>query len=129
MNATPFLMFTGNAEEAINLYCSAVPGSKIENIERFEEGLVGKAGTIKKALITVAGMGLMCFDSPVKHEFGFTPSFSIFVNADDREQFDAVLKALGEDSRPLMPPGNYGFSQWFTWFQDRFGVSWQLNLP
>ena len=24
---------------------------------------------------------------------------------------------------------NYGFSTLFTWIADRFGVSWQLNLP
>ena len=29
----------------------------------------------------------------------------------------------------LMPLDNYGFSKRFGWLQDRFGVSWQLNLP
>jgi predicted 3-demethylubiquinone-9 3-methyltransferase (glyoxalase superfamily) len=28
----------------------------------------------------------------------------------------------------LMPPNNYGFSKKFGWLNDRFGVSWQLNL-
>ena len=28
----------------------------------------------------------------------------------------------------LMPLDNYGFSQRFGWLNDRFGVSWQLNL-
>ena len=27
-----------------------------------------------------------------------------------------------------MPLDNYGFSPRFGWFNDRFGVSWQLNL-
>ena len=26
-------------------------------------------------------------------------------------------------------PDNYGFSRKFGWVNDRFGVSWQVNLP
>jgi predicted 3-demethylubiquinone-9 3-methyltransferase (glyoxalase superfamily) len=29
----------------------------------------------------------------------------------------------------MMPPNNYGFSEKFAFIQDRYGVSWQLNLP
>jgi len=29
----------------------------------------------------------------------------------------------------MMPLDNYGFSQKFGWIADKFGVSWQLNLP
>lgn len=33
------------------------------------------------------------------------------------------------DGQALMPLDDYGFSKKFGWLNDRFGVSWQLNLP
>lgn len=29
----------------------------------------------------------------------------------------------------MMPLGDYGFSPCYGWVVDRFGMSWQLNLP
>lgn len=29
----------------------------------------------------------------------------------------------------MMPLDNTGFSRRFGWLRDRYGVSWQLNLP
>jgi uncharacterized glyoxalase superfamily protein PhnB len=42
---------------------------------------------------------------------------------------DRLFERLSEGGQVLMPPDAYGFSRRFTWVQDRFGVSWQLNLP
>jgi uncharacterized glyoxalase superfamily protein PhnB len=36
---------------------------------------------------------------------------------------------LIEGGGALMPIDNYGFSRLFARVSDRFGVSWQLNLP
>ena len=61
--------------------------------------------------------------------FTFTPSVSLFVDCADEEEFDRAFGTLSEGGSVLMPPDNYGFSTKFVWLNDRFGVSWQLNLP
>ena len=47
---------------------------------------------------------------------------------DQAATFDRLFATLSEDGGVLMPPGNYGRSRNFAWINDRFGVSWQLNL-
>ncbi len=127
--AAPFLMFEGRAEEAMSFYLDALPGGRVHSLVRWDEGSAGKAGTVMHAIFEVAGLTLMCSDSPVSHAFTFTPSLSIFVTCGSEDEFRRMAGALGSDGAVLMPIDNYGFSRLFTWVNDRFGVSWQLNLP
>jgi len=122
-------MFTGEAEEAIRVYSSVLPDTRVESIERYAAGQDGPEGSLKLATVLLAGNRYRFYNSPIKHEFGFTPSISLFVDCDSREQLDACVAVLGEGGSMLMPPNNYGFSQWFYWLNDKWGVSWQLNLP
>ena len=129
MKVTPFLMFQGAAEEAMDAYVAAIPGSAVTHIERYGPGGPGKPGSVLRATMRLQGLEVQCIDSPVAHAFTFTPASSLFVDFDDRAAFDASFAALSAGGQLLMPPANYGFSSWFAWIQDRFGVSWQLNLP
>ncbi len=124
-----FLMFQGAAEEAMNFYVSLFKGSEIIRIERYGPGEQGTEGSFKKAHFKLAGHDLICFDSPVKHAFTFTPSVSIFVECENEAELDEAFQQLSAGGQVLMPPGDYGFSTKFAWVNDRFGVSWQLNLP
>ncbi|HEX4815113.1 MAG TPA: VOC family protein, partial [Nonomuraea sp.] len=65
----------------------------------------------------------------VQHGFTFTPSMSLYVTCDTEEEIDRRYAALVEGGAALMPLGSHGFSRKFGWVNDRFGVSWQLNLP
>lgn len=130
----PFLMFSGpqygRAEEAITLYTSLLPNSRISHITRWPAGQPGgREGTVMTALFTLAGTTYMASDSAGDHAFNFTPSISIFVDCTSPEEQEHLLAALGEGGVELMPLGDYGFSRRFAWVQDRFGVSWQINLP
>ncbi len=75
------------------------------------------------------GHRLMFSDSYAKHEFTFTPSISLFVDFASGEELDSAFAKLANEGRVFMPLDNYGFSRRFGWCSDRFGVSWQLNLP
>ncbi|MCY1271925.1 3-demethylubiquinone-9 3-methyltransferase [compost metagenome] len=125
---TPFLMFTGQAQAAMEFYVSLFPHSRIIQASYYAAGEPGPAGTVKVAAFAIAGREFMCSDSPVQHAFSFTPSSSIFVECESAEELERVFGALSQGGEVLMPLDDYGFSRRFGWLNDRFGVSWQLNL-
>ncbi len=125
---TPFLMFQGKAEEAIELYKAVFSDFKVENIKKYKSGEAGKEGTVQVATIEIAGQKVKVFDSPIPHEFDFTPSFSFFVECESMDQLKERFGKLSEGGKVMMPLNDYGFSQQFGWTSDKYGVSWQLNL-
>ncbi|MGW5097199.1 VOC family protein [Streptomyces nodosus] len=126
---TAFLMFEGNAEEAMTFYVSLFDDAEVVSMTRYGAEGPGKEGSVQHATFSLAGQQLMCIDSPLKHDFTFTPAISLFVQCENEAEIDRLYTALVEDGTELMPLGNYGFSTKFGWVNDRFGVSWQLNLP
>jgi predicted 3-demethylubiquinone-9 3-methyltransferase (glyoxalase superfamily) len=80
------------------------------------------------ATFVLNGTEYMAMDSALPHPFNFTPSVSFFVTAENEAEFDALFTKLPDGGQTLMPPNNYGFSQKFAWLNDRYGVSWQLNV-
>lgn len=124
----PFLMFEGKAEEAMNFYVSLFPGGEVLDVARYGAGQAGAEGSVMQARFSIGSQTIMCIDSPVKHAFTFTPAFSLFVECESEEELQRLYASLGEGGATLMPLNNYGFSRQFGWVNDRYGVSWQLNL-
>lgn len=83
---------------------------------------------VMRAWSSAAGQSVMASDSPVKHAFDFTPSWSFFVECKSGEEQERLFAELSNSGEVLMPLSDYGFSKRFGWAADRFGVSWQLNL-
>lgn len=123
------LMFQGSATDALDTYSIVFSDFVVENVEKYGEDEDGKFGTIKQAQVSFAGHRLIVFDSPPVHEFDFTPSMSLFVDFESEEALDTAFAQLSEGGKTMMPLDDYGFSRRFGWLADRFGVSWQLNLP
>ena len=128
MTITPFLMFEGAAEAAMNFYASLFPGSTIDSITRYGASGPGPEGSVMQAAMTLKGQKLLFIDSPVKHAFTFTPSISLMVDCDNAAEVDRLFAALSEQGKTLMPLDAYPFARRFAWVNDRFGVSWQLRF-
>ena len=127
---TPFLMFEGQqAQQAMELYTRVIPDSRILDVQRHGPDGPGPEGSVLIASISLRGQTVMVSDSYISHGFTFTPSISLFVTCADDAEIERLAAELGEGGKTLMPLDSYGFSQRFTWVEDRFGVSWQLNLP
>ena len=115
------LMFQdGSAREAAERYVELIPSSTITDVT----GPDGPGQTIR---FTLANRPFIAFNSPIAHEFGFTPSMSIFVTCDTPDEVDELFDQLSTDGSVMMPLDDYGFSPCFGWCVDRYGVSWQVG--
>ncbi|MCU1670520.1 MAG: 3-demethylubiquinone-9 3-methyltransferase, partial [Blastococcus sp.] len=84
--------------------------------------------TVQFARFSLAGQEFLCTDSPPVHDFSFTPSFSVWIETESEDELQRLFAALRDGGTELMPLDDYGFSRRFGWVNDRYGVSWQLNL-
>lgn len=125
---TPFLMFEGSAEEAMDFYLEVFDEAEIEEIRRYREGEGGKPGSVMQARMRLEGQQILVIDSPIEHGFTFTPSISLFVECRSDAEIDRAFEMLSDGGAVLMPLDAYPFAARYGWVTDRFGVSWQLSL-
>lgn len=119
---TPSLMFSGSAQnralEALKLYSSLLPGSRLGNIVAYESQ-VGPAeiGSLMFGDCQVGGSWLAAMDSAVDQPSAFTPGLSLQLICDTQEEIDRLWETLSH-----VPE-----AEQCGWLEDRFGVSWQVT--
>jgi predicted 3-demethylubiquinone-9 3-methyltransferase (glyoxalase superfamily) len=110
----PFLWFDGKAEQATTFYTSIFKNSKIRSISQMS------------ATFQLDGLEFIALNGGP--QFKFSPATSFFAECETREEVDEMWKKLSKGGTILMELAAYPFSEKFGWVQDKFGVSWQLNL-
>ncbi|MCI4324544.1 MAG: VOC family protein [Thermoplasmata archaeon] len=129
---TTFLTFSGTqygkAEEAIRFYVSLFPDSKVEYLERHGEGEQVPAGELRRGAFTLAGQRFMATESEGDARLAFTPAFSLYVSCRSVEELTGLFTSLSNGGKVHMPLRSYRSSQLFAWFDDKYGISWQLEL-
>lgn len=128
---TPFLWFDSQAEEAMNFYTSVFENSQIIEVRRYPEGpldgpMQGMEGKVLTAVFELEGQPFMALDGGP--HFKFTPAVSFFVTCETEAEIDKVWEVLAGGGSVLMPLQPYPFSAKFGWVEDKYGLSWQLNL-
>lgn len=111
---TPVLTFKDRTEEAVNLYVSLFPNSRIVDVVRSDGGLI-PAGQVMSATFELDGHPYNAFDGG--GSFSFSEGFSIMVTCGTQNEIDRLWDRLTENGGE---PGRCG------WLKDRFGLSWQI---
>ena len=140
MKITTFLTFVGDqcgkAEEAINFYTTIFLNSEIKSLVKYAKGEEG--GTpelIKHGVFTLNGTAYMISESNYNHKWSFTPGVSLFVSCNSENEIQTLFEELSSNGGQIMVPldnyagtGDYGFGIKYGWCEDKYGISWQLNL-
>lgn len=106
---TPFLWYDGKVEEAMSLYRSVFPSSRVV------ETAPGPDGSMMSATFELEGQRLIAFNGGPHYRF--TPAVSLYVQCETQAEVDEIWeKLLAGGGRPDR----------CGWLQDRFGLSWQI---
>ncbi len=117
---TPFIWFSGNAEEAMNYYVETFPNSEIVEIERYagDQGIPGEVelkGKVLTGVFKLNNQSFMCLDGG--DEFKITGGISFLIEFDTQEELDAIWDRLMDGGTPMQ----------CGWITDKFGVTWQIT--
>jgi predicted 3-demethylubiquinone-9 3-methyltransferase (glyoxalase superfamily) len=119
---TPFLWFTGQAEEAARFYVSVFKQSRITNVTHYAEGGPGPAGTVMTVEFELDGQALMAINAPSNGDTVEPDAFAqgkvaLFLSCPTQAEVDELWTKLTADGGREMPCG---------WVIDRYGFAWNI---
>jgi predicted 3-demethylubiquinone-9 3-methyltransferase (glyoxalase superfamily) len=117
---TPFLWFDRQAEEAVALYTSVFPSSKVLTTTRYERAGAEQSGLPEGSVMTVEfeldGQRFTALNGGP--HFKFNEAVSLVVSCANQAEVDHYWTRLGEGGDPA--------AQQCGWLKDRYGLSWQI---
>ena len=126
----PYVMFDGNAREAVQHYESVFGGTL--TISTFgdagaPEG-VDPQGVMHAMLETPDGFTLMASDVPPGMPFSGGSSISISLSGDDEQALRGWWQQLSDGGTVNVPLEKQMWGDVFGACTDRFGVDWMVNI-
>lgn len=124
-----YLMFDGNAREAMELYQGAL-GGELHVMTFGESGQGGPevAHRVMHAKLASGTWALMGSDTMGGGPMTVGNNFSVALTCESVEEQDRLYSALGEGGKATMPLQDTFWGARFGMLTDRFGVDWMLNF-
>jgi len=112
---TPFLWFDGNAEEAVNFYCSVFKNSRrLDKMDSAVDTTVPK-GKVITISFELDGQAFVALNGGPN--FKFTEAISFMIRCENQDEIDYYWSKL---------TANGGSEVQCGWLKDKFGLSWQV---
>lgn len=132
MKLSPYLHFSGQCEEAFNLYAK-VFGAKPASIHRFAQSpMAGQFGAdwdnkVMHVSMPIDGVLLLGSDAPGPH-FQRPQGFAVCIEAANEGEAERIYKGLSESGEIKMPLQETFWAKRYGHFIDRFGTPWMINV-
>lgn len=130
MEFSNYLMFNGNAEEAIAFYGQAL-GGKVQFMQRFKDSPMpageGWGDKIMHASMDVDGFTLMFSDAKEGEPAAIGDNTHLSLNFHSEEEIDRVFAAVSAGGNVTMPLQDTFWGARFGMCRDKFGINWMFN--
>lgn len=132
MQVMPYLMFSGNCEEALNFYATAL-GGEVKDLMRFEgspaEGMNDDGQKVMHAhFVTDDEVLFMASDGGQSGmESGKSGLVHLSINFTDSAKLENTFMALSKNGQVTMPLQDTFWGATFGMLTDRFGINWMFN--
>lgn len=117
----PHLWFDTEAKEAVEFYISLFDESGLTSSQLLENTPGGDTEIYNFELV---GQKFTAINGGPY--FKFNSSISLTVLCDTKEELNERWNRFIEEGKELMPLGEYPFSEWYGWVEDKYGLTWQL---
>ncbi len=130
MKLVPYLLFGGNAEEALKFYEEIFDG-EITQLSRFGESPMPceepEKNKIMHARLVFDGNLLMISDGMKEYEVVASKMIQLSLDLDSVERLEKVFNKMAEGGNVTMPLTDQFWGARFGMLKDKFGISWMFN--
>ncbi|MFC4810165.1 VOC family protein [Paenibacillus sp. GCM10023250] len=136
ISLNPYLMFAGNAREAIYFYEKAL-GGKIIGIMAFGDMPANPEypmadhmkDRVMHAHLQIGESNLMFSDSFDETPFQVTDAVQIAIHPTEETRAQEIFEALADGGQVILPIQKTDWSPMYGIVKDKFGITFQVNVP